>query len=124
MIFIFLVQASLAQKDIVLKKKYFGKYEGTISAYSYQERNELIHVAETTIKIELFKDEIKIKIGSNEMNGTYNVMFEADDYFLVDASMIGVLATERIIVYKKGKKIGRDGMYPQPVTELVRYARK
>lgn len=115
---------SFGQKELVLKKKYFGKYRGRISAYQYESDNRLIDVAETPILIDLFKEEITIKIGKNENRGTYEVMFEADDYFLVDAKMEGVLATERILVYKKGKKLGRDGMYPQPVSELERYARK
>lgn len=115
---------SFGQQEISLKKKYFGKYRGTISAYQYESDNRLINVAESEILIDLFKEEITIKIGKNENRGSYEVMFEADDYFLVDAKMEGVLATERILVYKKGKKLGRDGMYPQPVCELERYARK
>lgn len=115
---------SFGQQEISLKKKYFGKYRGTISAYQYESDNRLINVAESEILIDLFKEEITIKIGKNENRGSYEVMFEADDYFLVDAKMDGVLATERILVYKKGKKLGRDGMYPQPVCELERYARK
>ena len=124
-LFVFLAaNFSFGQKELVLKKKYFGKYQGTIAAYKYESDNRLINVAETPILIDLFKEEITIKIGKNENRGTYEVMFEADDYFLVDAKMEGVLATERILVYKKGKKLGRDGMYPQPVCELERYARK
>lgn len=115
---------SFGQKELVLKKKYFGKYKGTIAAYQYESNNRLIPVAETEILIDLFKEDITIRIGGNENSGTYEVMFEADDYFLIDAKMDGVLATERILVYKKGKKLGRDGMYPQPVCELERYARK
>jgi len=36
--------------------------------------------------------------------------------------MDGQLAGERIVVYKKGKKISRDGLYPQPNAFL--YKRK
>lgn len=122
--FLMLSSSSFSQKEISLKRKYFGKYKGTIAPYTYKEANKLIDVAETSIYIDLFKDDITIKIGSHEMKGIYTVMFEADQYYLVDAQMEGVLPTERIIVYKKGKHIGRDGLYPQPVTELDRYAKK
>lgn len=121
---ILFVSLSWSQKEISLKRKYFGKYKGIISSYTYKEANKLIEVSETTIYVDLFKEEIRIKIGANEMTGSYVVMFEANDYYLVDAKMEGSIVTERIIVYKKGKRIGRDGVYPQPVSELMRYARK
>ncbi|TNE76885.1 MAG: hypothetical protein EP333_01895 [Bacteroidetes bacterium] len=121
---ILFVSLSWSQKEISLKRKYFGKYKGIVSSYTYKEANKLIEVSETTIYVDLFKEEIRIKIGANEMTGSYVVMFEANDYYLVDAKMEGSIVTERIIVYKKGKRIGRDGIYPQPVSELMRYARK
>lgn len=121
---ILFVSLSWSQKEISLKRKYFGKYKGIVSSYTYKEANKLIEVSETTIYVDLFKEEIRIKIGANEMTGSYVVMFEANDYYLVDAKMEGSIVTERIIVYKKGKRIGRDGIYPQPVSELTRYARK
>ncbi len=121
---ILFVSLSWSQKEISLKRKYFGKYKGIVSSYTYKEANKLIEVSETTIYVDLFKEEIRIKIGANEMKGSYVVMFEANDYYLVDAKMEGSIVTERIIVYKKGKRIGRDGIYPQPVSELMRYARK
>ena len=46
---------------------------------------------------------------------------KAKTYFLVDAKIDDQLATERLIIYKRGRKISRDGMYPQPVTELKKY---
>ncbi len=121
---ILFVSLSWSQKEISLKRKYFGKYKGIVSSYTYKEANKLIEVSETTIYVDLFKEEIRIKIGANEMKGSFVVMFEANDYYLVDAKMEGSIVTERIIVYKKGKRIGRDGIYPQPVSELMRYARK
>ena len=57
-------------------------------------------------------------IGYNENFDIACVMFEAQKYFLLDVKIEGQLATERIMVYKRGKKLSRDGMYPQPVTEL------
>jgi len=41
-------------------------------------------------------------------------MFEGKKYFLLYVKIEEKLAGERIVVYKKGKKISRDGLYPQP----------
>ena len=116
--------SAFSQKEIRLKKKYFGKYKGVIPAYKMNATNEIVEVGETMIYIDIFKEQIMVKVGNNVRYGTYEVMFMADKYFLLDATIEGQLATERIMVYKRGKKIARDGMFPQPVTELERYAKK
>lgn len=116
--------SAFSQKEIKLKKKYFGKYKGVIPAYKMNATNEIVEVGETMIYIDIFKGQIMVKVGNNVRYGTYEVMFMADKYFLLDATIEGQLATERIMVYKRGKKIARDGMFPQPVTELERYAKK
>ncbi len=110
-----------AQKEIKLKKKYLGKYKGTIPAYKMDIGDEIVEVGASAIYIDLTDKKIKLTIGNNTLNGTYEVMFKAKLYYLVDATIEGQLATERIIVYKRGRKISRDGMYPQPVTELKKY---
>lgn len=116
--------SAFSQKEIKLKKNYFGKYKGVIPAYKMNANNEIVEVGETAIYIDIFKEQIMVKVGNNVRYGTYEVMFKADKYFLLDATIEGQLATERIMVYKRGKKIARDGMFPQPVTALERYAKK
>lgn len=110
--------ASVAQKEITLKRKYLGKYEGVVPAYSIGSALEIVDVDETEITITIGNEFIYATIGARKLQGTYTIMFEADDYFLLDATMTGQLANERILVYKKGKKIARDGMYPQPLADL------
>lgn len=112
---------SFSQKEIKLKKKYFGKYKGTVPAYQIDTGAEILQVTESAIYINLAKDQISVTVGNNKMYGTYQVMFAAKTYYLLDAKIDGQLATERIMVYKRGRKIARDGMYPQPVTELKKY---
>lgn len=116
--------SAFSQKEIKLKKKYYGKYKGVIPAYKMNSNNEIVEVGETAIYIDIFKDQIMVKVGNNVRYGTYEIMFKADKYFLLDATIEGQLATERVMVYKRGKKLARDGMFPQPVTELERYAKK
>ena len=108
------------QKEISLKKKFFGTYVGSIPSYKYDNGSEIIEVSSTDITVIITSDKISVAIGNNKISGSYDVMFEAKSYYLLDAKMEGQLATERIMVYKTRRHISRDGMYPQPVTELKR----
>tara|TARA_R110002072_G_scaffold266303_1_gene425175 strand:- start:20583 stop:20927 length:345 start_codon:yes stop_codon:yes gene_type:complete len=110
-----------AQKEIQLKRKYFGKYKGEIAGYNIDTGEKIMRVSSSAIYIEISKNEISITIGNNKLKGSYEVMFKAQTYFLVDAEIEGQLATERIIIYKRGRKVARDGMFPQPVTQLKKY---
>ena len=112
------------QKDISLKKKFRGYYEGTIPEYSMQSNGELHFVSSATISITIGADVVQVRVGDNEMMGTYEVMFKAEKYFLLDVDIDGQLANERIMVYKKGKKLSRDGMFPQPVSTLKKVRKK
>lgn len=122
LIFILLVLMApticFGQKEIDLKKKYFGSYSGEIPGYKMDIGDEIIDVAPTDIRIQIEKEEITLAIGGRYLKGTYYVMFKAKQYFLIDADIEGQLASERIMVYKQGKRLRRDGMYPQPVSEL------
>ncbi len=110
-----------AQKKVNLKKKYFGTYKGTIPAYKMDTGEEVVNVSSSAIYIEIKKDDITLAIGNNTLHGTYKVLFMAKTYYLLDVNIDGQLASERILVYKRGKKLSRDGMYPQPVAELKKY---
>lgn len=114
----------VAQKDVSLKKKHQGYYEGTIPEYSVQSNGELHFVSSTPISITIGADVIQVRVGNNEMMGTYEVMFKAEQYFLLDVDIEGQLANERIMVYKQGKKLSRDGMFPQPVSTLKKVKKK
>lgn len=109
---------TFGQEDIDLKRKYRGTYEGTIPEYRFESSRDLLFVAETPISIEIGEKQVRVSIGNRELFGSYSVMFEADKYYLLDVVIDGQLANERIIVYKHGKKLSRDGMFPQPVTRL------
>ena len=112
-----------AQKEIKLKRKYMARYEGVVPAYSMGSALEIVDVDEAPITIIIGKKVIYTTIGERKLQGTYEIMFEADTYYLLDATMTGQLANERILIYKRGKKISRDGMYPQPVADLKKKRR-
>ncbi len=111
----------LAQKQVDgLKKKYFGKYVGEITSFQLDSGKDLVAVDSIGIAVEIDDSTVLITIGKNQLKGKYDVMFEAKTYFLLDCRIEGQIAGERIVVYKKGKKISRDGLYPQPNAFLYR----
>ena len=107
-----------AQKTISLKRKYLVSYVGMIPGYKVQSSEDIMFVTQSKILIKIGKNQVEMTVGGNMMFGTYEVMFEAKKYYLLDVTIDDQLATERIMVYKSGKHLSRDGMYPQPVTEL------
>lgn len=111
---------TVAQKQIDLKSKFYGTYTGMITSFQLDSGKDLVDVDSTTIAVEISEKEVVIKVGKNTLKGTYHVMFEAKKYFLLDCRVENQLAGERIVVYKKGKKISRDGLYPQPNTFLFK----
>jgi len=103
-----------AQKPIELKNKFFGTYSGEISSFKLDTGEDLVDVAKTKINIKIEQDSIHFAIGRNELGSIYTVLFEAPKYYVLDCKVIGRLAGERIVIYKRGKKISRDGLFPQP----------
>ncbi len=120
---IMLPSLASAQKEIELKRRYFGSYEGIVPAYKLGTALDVVDVEESVIQIILNKGEISVTVGNRKIYGTYEVMFQADKYYLLDASMNGQLVNERILVYKRGKRIARDGLYPQPVSTMKKVKR-
>lgn len=108
----------IAQGNISLKKKYFGSYKGTIPAYKIQSDKSILEVGASVIYIDILKDAIDVKIGNLQMHGTYRVLFKTKTYYLLEAKMEGQSYLERIEIYRKGKIAKREGLYPQPDTEL------
>lgn len=98
-----------------LKKSYYGKYEGTIPSYEIGTGTaDKIEVSEVKINIQLTSKELLMDIGTSTFKGTWKLLFEAKAYFVIEGKMDDQSAPERIIIYKKGKKISREGLRPQP----------
>ena len=107
--------------DITLKRKYLGKYKGTIPAYQIQTDKEVMDVTACSIYMNIEEDAIELTVGNNKFTGTYSVMFKTKAYYLLEARMEGQTYAERIMVYVRGKKASREGLYPQPVAALEKY---
>jgi hypothetical protein len=103
-----------------LKRKYYGTYEGQINEYPIQVDNKLIQVNSVPIRIEINAGYLSIQVGKHSTRGNYKVLFEADDYYVLDAVMQNQYIGERIVVFKKGNKISRDGLFPQPSARLFK----
>jgi hypothetical protein len=112
--------SAVAQKPVVLKKKFYGSYEGEIPAYTLDVGTDNVDVDAVTIKIKLEGDSVHITVGQNALHGVYHILFEGKNYFVLDCRMDGQLAGERIVVYNRGKRISRDGLFPQPSSFLDR----
>lgn len=122
---ILIPQFSSGQKLVnEIKKKYFGSYEGTISAYKMDTGSELVVVEETVIFIVLTEDNIILEIGNTKTSGTYSILFEGEDYYVLNAIIEGQSQSERIIVQQKGKTLTREGIHPQPNVVLEKMSRK
>ncbi len=108
----------LGQKEITLKKKYLGTYQGAIENFKFDTGKDVLDVNETDIRVSLTEDYIEVQVGRNFLKGTYDVLFETNKYYMLNCKMEGRMAGERIMVHKRGKHISRDGLYPQPTAHL------
>lgn len=107
-----------AQKAQKLKRRCLGTYVGNMPSYLLDSGKEVINVESTEITVQLSKDAISFDIGRFHMSGNYRIIFKNKDYWVLDATVDGQLQSERITVYKKQKKIIREGVYPQPNATL------
>lgn len=119
--FLFFAGCTLAQKPAKIKRKFFGNYSGVLPPYKFDSGKELIHVDSTSIQVRIADSTVELSIGKNQLKGTYNVMFESNDYYFLNCTIEGQVAGERMLLYKKGKKICRLGINPQPNAILHRY---
>ncbi|MDD2982896.1 MAG: hypothetical protein PHQ74_05865 [Crocinitomicaceae bacterium] len=115
LLFISSYSVSFAQ----LKKAAYGIYEGKIENYSIGELNEDVAIDATNIEIHLFKDYIFLFIGGQKYVGNWKVLLETKVYYLVEA-LTNSEAPERLMVYKKERKIIREGISPQPNAVLMK----
>lgn len=99
-----------------------GRYEGEIPSYSIHTDTAKIEVQATPITILIKKDSVYMELGTIEKSGSYRVLFKGDGYYVVDAFFEGDIHTERLVFYR-GKLMVREGLNPQPNTELKRKGR-
>jgi len=110
---------SLSQGNVKIKNKYLGKYSGVISAYQVKSDKGLLNVEETGIELVLNKDaDIELTIGGKKNKATYNVLEKVKKRYIIEARTEGEVYVENLILNGKKKTITREGLFPQPNTEL------
>lgn len=117
--FVFILFIFSVSAQSKLKKKYFGKYVGEIGSYTIDSGTDLLQIQKSSIEIEFKVDgTLTQKIGELTKEGSWKLFFEADDYFVFDVTFSDQAMSDRILLYKKGKKISREGITPQPSSIL------
>ncbi len=117
-LFLVFPMIGLSQRPIQLKPKYYGIYKGKIPAFLMDSGKDLLSVEDSPITVEIRRESIVFTIGSNKKSGDYKILLEAKDYFILDCKINGQAANERLMVFKKGDKITREGLFPQPNANL------
>lgn len=110
LLFLFVSSNSFSQ----LKKNTLGTYTGTISGYEINTGQQFLQVSSTPIEVQVSKDSLIVQIGTSTLRGTYEILLDKSDYYVLVGTMRDQLASERIVLYKKGKKLSREGIQPQP----------
>jgi hypothetical protein len=103
-----------------LKKSTFGTYLGEIPTYELNTGFNQIPVESVAISIVLSASSIEINTGKLNQIGTYSILFDTKSYYLLEVKLENQFAPERLMVYKKGKKIIREGIRPQPDALLLK----
>lgn len=110
--FFLVVSSAFSQ---TLKKKYSGRFEGTMPAYSIILANDAVQVKGAEIQIELLTDgTCSEKIGGVLQQGTYKIVQEDKTVYTLEITFKGQFITEKYLLYKSEKQVERKGIYPQP----------
>lgn len=107
-----------------LKKSTFGTYSGEIAGYELNTGFNQIPVESVAISIVLAANSVEINTGKLTQTGTYTILFDTKSYYLLEVKLENQLAPERLMVYKKAKKIVREGIRPQPDAVLVKQKKR
>lgn len=101
-----------------VKPKYFGDYEGVIPTYKLDLGGDVVSVAESSIRVKINEKSIEQTIGNETKSGTWKLYFEGKTYYIINVSLDNQNSKERIVIYKKGDRLKREGIFPQPSADL------
>lgn len=111
-IFIFLFSGLNAQKPF--KKKFLGKYEGEIGAYTINTGAQFIEVSSVYISVTMRKKDLEFTIGRNKIAAPYSWEKKDKKLLVIKFTRSVENTAETLILNKKTKEILREGIYPQP----------
>lgn len=111
-IFLFLFSGLNAQKPF--KKKFLGKYEGEIGAYTINTGSQFIEVSSVYISVTIRKKDLEFTIGRNKMVVPYLWKKKDKRQLVIEFTRSADNTPETLILNKKSKEILREGIFPQP----------
>jgi len=103
-----------------LKKKLYGTYTGTIPAYTLDIGSDVVEVLATTITIDLSEERVTQQLGKTVQQGTWEIVHSDKQVIVLSVRLEGQLTEEVLTLYKKTKTINREGIFPQPTSELTK----
>jgi len=103
-----------------LKKKLYGVYTGTIPGYTLDIGSDVIEVSSTSITIDLSEERVTQQLGNTLQQGTWEIVSSDKQVVVLSVRLEGQLTEELLTLYKKTKTISREGIFPQPTTELTK----
>ncbi len=120
-LFIVLTLNAFSQK---IKWKYRGVYTGEIPAYGFHSGNQYVEVESVDITIELKKKSVHLKIGENEMTGTFKIIKDKKRILYLNFKRPNDFGTEKLIISRKKRNLTRESFYPQPQKIILKKAKK
>lgn len=118
--FSFLVIVTLNAQEI--RRKNFGEYSGTIAPFELVIDTVAVKVAGAPIAIR-FERELHLfsqKIGDSQLTGTWVIIKKTPAIIYLQVTFPGNII-EQYELHLSNKKMVRNGMYPQPNTQLMKH---
>lgn len=101
-----------------LKKKYLGTYSGTIPPYTMDAGGEVVEVKSAAVMFVIEEDKAVQTIDGISQTGRWQLMASKDDYYEIGFLPQNSSVIQKYYLFRKGKKMQRNGLYPQPDCEL------
>lgn len=105
-----------------IRRKNFGEYSGTIAPFELVIDTVSVNVAGAPIVIR-FEKELHLfsqKIGDSQLTGTWEITKKTTAIIYLKVTFPGNIF-EQYELYLTDKKMVRNGMYPQPNTQLMKH---
>lgn len=103
-----------------LRRKYFGNYSGVIAPFELVIDTITVPVSSVPIKVHFVK-ELNVfvqKIGESQVTGTWSVANKTNNVIYLTVHFTNLVSEENYELHLDDKKLIRNGMYPQPNTQL------
>jgi hypothetical protein len=103
-----------------IKKKDLGTYKGNIPSYQINNGSQLLEVASCNITVFLYKENLKLVIGSKTYSGGYAVKKIKRRAYDIHLTTPHSQIEEVFRLDGKERKMLRKGIFPQPDCQLIK----